>query len=103
VGKNYLTGFGRGYVLRKWNVITPRRLPAIGVRELGVCVAHAVVDRNLAGVRGRVQGYRAARPTCSYPAELFAAGGGPSAMAQLRARVRRRRTLRRQRTSRARS
>jgi N-acetylglucosaminyl-diphospho-decaprenol L-rhamnosyltransferase len=99
VGKNYLTGFGRGYVLRKWNAITPRRLPAILVREIGVCLAHAVVDRNLASIRGRAQGYRAARPTEAYPAELFAEGGGPSAMAQLRARVRRRLTLRRQRAA----
>jgi N-acetylglucosaminyl-diphospho-decaprenol L-rhamnosyltransferase len=100
VGKNYLTGFGRGYVLRKWNVITPRRLPAILVRELAVCLAHALVDRNLASVRGRVRGYRAAAPTESYPAELFAGGGGPSAVEQLRARARRRLTLRRQRSNR---
>lgn len=99
VGKNYLTGFGRGYVLRKWNVITPRRLPAILVREIGVCLAHAIVDRNVASIRGRVRGYRAARPTEPYPAELFAEGPGPSAIAQLSVRVRRRRTLRRQRTN----
>jgi N-acetylglucosaminyl-diphospho-decaprenol L-rhamnosyltransferase len=97
VGKNYLTGFGRGYVLRKWNVITSRRLPAILVREIGVCLAHALVDHNLASVRGRVQGYRAARPTEPYPAELFADGRGPSASAQLGARVGRRLKLRRQR------
>jgi GT2 family glycosyltransferase len=96
VGKNYLTGFGRGYVLRKWNVITLRRLPAILVRELGVCLAHALVDRNLASVRGRVQGYRAARPTEPYPAELFAEGRGPSASSQLGVRIRRRLKLRRQ-------
>jgi GT2 family glycosyltransferase len=95
-GKNYLTGFGRGYVLRKWNVVTPRRLPAILVRELGVCVAHAVVDRNLAGVRGRVRGYRAATPTYPYPAEMLGERG-PSAVAQLRTRARRRLNLRRQR------
>jgi N-acetylglucosaminyl-diphospho-decaprenol L-rhamnosyltransferase len=98
VGKNYLTGFGRGYLLRKWNVITPRRLPAILMREIGVCTAHALVDRNLASVRGRIRGYRAATPTYPYPAELLAAGG-PSALAQLRHRVRRRLTLRRQRRS----
>jgi hypothetical protein len=69
------------------------------VRELGVCLAHALVDRNLASVRGRVQGYRAARPIEPYPAELFAGGGGPSAIAQLRARARRRNTLRRQRAT----
>jgi N-acetylglucosaminyl-diphospho-decaprenol L-rhamnosyltransferase len=95
VGKNYLTGFGRGYLLRKWNVIAPRRLPAILVREIGVCTAHALVDRNLASVRGRVRGYRAATPTYPYPAELLA-DGGPSAVAQLRNRVRRRLNLRRQ-------
>jgi N-acetylglucosaminyl-diphospho-decaprenol L-rhamnosyltransferase len=94
-GKNYLTGFGRGYLLRKWNVITPRRLPAILFREFGVCTAHAVVDRNLASVRGRVRGYRAATPTYRYPAELLV-DGGPSAVAQLRNRVRRRLNLRRQ-------
>jgi N-acetylglucosaminyl-diphospho-decaprenol L-rhamnosyltransferase len=99
VGKNYLTGFGRGYVLRKWNAITPRRLPAILAREIGVCLAHALVDRNLASVRGRVRGYRAARPTEPYPAELFTQSRGPSAIAQLGARVRRRRTLGRQRAS----
>jgi N-acetylglucosaminyl-diphospho-decaprenol L-rhamnosyltransferase len=98
IGKNYLTGFGRGYVLRKWNVISPGRLPAILVRELGVCVAHALVDRNIASVRGRVRGYRAATSTYPYPAELLAEGG-PSAVAQLRTRVRRRLNLRRQRRS----
>ena len=96
VGKNYLTGFGRGYLLRKWNVITPRRLPAILVREIGVCTAHALVDRNLASVRGRIRGYRAATPTEPYPAELLP-GGGPSAVTQLRNRIRRRVKLRRQR------
>ncbi len=98
VGKNYLTGFGRGYVLRKWNAITPRRLPAILVREIGVCAAHALVDRNLASVRGRVRGYRAATPTFPYPGELLV-DRGPSAAAQLRNRVRRRLNLRRQRRS----
>ena len=96
VGKNYLTGFGRGYVLRKWNVITPRRLPAILVREIGVCTAHALVDRNLASIRGRIRGYRAASPTYPYPADLLV-DRGPSAVAQLRHRVRRRLNLRRQR------
>ena len=98
VGKNYLTGFGRGYLLRKWNVITPRRLPGILVREIGVCTAHALVDRNLASVRGRVRGYRAATPTYPYPSELLV-DRGPSAVAQLRNRVRRRLNLRRQRRS----
>jgi N-acetylglucosaminyl-diphospho-decaprenol L-rhamnosyltransferase len=96
VGKNYLTGFGRGYVLRKHNVVTPRRLPAVLVREVPVCAAHALLDRNLASVRGRVQGYRAARATEPYPAELLSARR-VTAVEQLAKRVRRRASVRRQR------
>jgi N-acetylglucosaminyl-diphospho-decaprenol L-rhamnosyltransferase len=96
VGKNYLTGFGRGYVLRKWNVVTPGRLPAVLVRELAVCAAHAVLDRNLASARGRVRGYRAADPSEPYPAELLSTRG-VTAVEQLAKRVRRRRSVRRQR------
>jgi N-acetylglucosaminyl-diphospho-decaprenol L-rhamnosyltransferase len=93
-GKNYLTGFGRGYMLRKWNVLTARRLPAVLVRELSVCAAHAVLDRNLASVQGRLRGYRAAQPTERYPAELLR-GRRVSAIEQLAKRVRRRRSVRR--------
>jgi N-acetylglucosaminyl-diphospho-decaprenol L-rhamnosyltransferase len=93
-GKNYLTGFGRGYVLRKWNVISPRRLPAVLAREVSVCVAHGLMDRNLASARGRVRGYVAASPTESYPGDLLG-GRGASLLDQLRARIRRRRSVRR--------
>ena len=65
--KNYLMGFGRGYVLRKWGVLTPRRLPAVLARELALCAGQAVLDRNLAGIRGRVQGYRAATDPSALP------------------------------------
>jgi GT2 family glycosyltransferase len=65
--KNYLAGYGRGYLLRKWNVITPRRLPGILVRELAVAGGQAILDRNLSGLSGRVQGLRAGRPSEPYP------------------------------------
>lgn len=65
--KNYLAGYGRGYLLRKWNVTTPRRLPGILVRELVVAGGQAILDRNLSGLRGRVQGLRAGRPSEPYP------------------------------------
>ena len=58
--KNYLMGFGRGYMLRKWGMLSPRTLPAILARDLVICAGQAVIDRNLAGVRGRISGYRAA-------------------------------------------
>ncbi len=38
-GKNYLTGFGRGYVLRKWGVLTGTRGAVALSREAGICAA----------------------------------------------------------------
>jgi N-acetylglucosaminyl-diphospho-decaprenol L-rhamnosyltransferase len=92
--KNYLAGFGRAYVLRKWRVLAWRRLPGVLARELGVCVGQAVVDHNLAGVRGRVRGYLAARPTEPYPGELLRKDG-TNTLAALRRRVARRTRIRR--------
>jgi GT2 family glycosyltransferase len=72
--KNYLMGFGRGYVLRKWDVL------ASGIRTLRVlsnetilCAGQLVLDRTSAGVRGRVDGYAAGAkvPREPYPAELL--------------------------------
>jgi GT2 family glycosyltransferase len=92
--KDYLMGYGRGYLLRKWNVITPRRLPGIVVRELSVCAGQAVYDRNLEGVRGRVQGLRAGRPSEAYPPPALLPDP-PSLAATLGRRWRRRARLRR--------
>lgn len=89
--KNYLVGYGRGYLLRKYGVLSPRRLPGILVRDGPILVGQALVDRNLAGARGRVAGYRAAagagrRP---YPG-AFVVGRGPRALTTLRRRLARR-------------
>jgi N-acetylglucosaminyl-diphospho-decaprenol L-rhamnosyltransferase len=65
--KDYLAGYGRGYLLRKWGVLSPRRLPAVLARELVLCGGQALVDRNLAGVRGRLRGLREARTREPYP------------------------------------
>ena len=68
--KNYLIGFGRGYVLRKWGVLAPRRLPAVLARELVARRrARRSIDRNLGGVRGRVRGCGRPRPSEPYPAD----------------------------------
>jgi GT2 family glycosyltransferase/glycosyltransferase involved in cell wall biosynthesis len=91
--KNYLTGFGRGYVLRKWGASSPRRLPAIVARDAVVCAGQALLDRNLSGVRGRIEGYRAARPSEPYP-EGLPVGQAPGAADTLRRRLARRRRLR---------
>ena len=90
--KNYLIGFGRGYVLRKWGVLSPRRLPAVAARELTLSAGQAVVDRNLGGVAGRLRGLRAAKPSQAYPEAL---PGAPSLPSTLGRRWRRRARMRR--------
>ena len=67
--KNYLTGFGRGYVLRKWGVLaSPRRLAQVWRADGAICLGQAVVDRTSSGIRGRVQGLRRATPAYGFPA-----------------------------------
>jgi N-acetylglucosaminyl-diphospho-decaprenol L-rhamnosyltransferase len=93
--KNYLTGFGRGYVLRKWGVVSPRRAPSILVRDLAICAGQGIVDRNLAGVRGRLAGYRAARREYAFPGAAIESPGAPGPVTTLARRARRRARLRR--------
>jgi N-acetylglucosaminyl-diphospho-decaprenol L-rhamnosyltransferase len=80
-GKNYLTGFGRGYVLRKWGVLrSPARTARVLVTDGAVCIGQLVVDRSLAGVRGRIRGYRTATRAAPFPSEALpdgSAGDGP--------------------------
>ena len=82
-------------MLRKWGALTPRRLPGILARDLVTCAGQAVIDRNVAGVRGRVAGWRAARDVerQHYPAEL-PVGAAPGALGTLRRRAARRGRLR---------
>ena len=89
--KNYLMGFGRGYLLRKWHVITPRRLPGITARELYLGVGQALVDRNIGGLQGRFAGLRAGRAIEPYPGPL---PDPPTLLETLRRRWRRRSRLR---------
>ena len=93
--KDYLMGFGRGYLLRKWSGITPRRAPGIAIRDGVICLGQAVLDRNVAGIRGRVRGFRAASPEYDYPAAVLGAGGGDSLGRTLLRRARRRARIRR--------
>ncbi len=94
--KNYLTGWGRGYTLRKWGVMgAPRRIASVLARETVICAGQAVIDRNVAGVRGRARGWRAGAGTAPlpYPADLAAAGGGSPLLRNLGRRLARRRRL----------
>jgi GT2 family glycosyltransferase len=88
--KNRLTGFGRGYVLRKWNVASPSRLPSILARDLVILAGQAVVDRTFSGVGGRIRGWRAATATHPYPAAIAARGGASPYARNLLRRLQRR-------------
>ncbi len=90
--KNYLMGFGRGYVLRKWQVVSARRLGPVLVREAVLCAGQALLDRNVAGLRGRLAGYRAPRELERYPTTLDL--GRERAGSNLRRRALRRARLR---------
>jgi N-acetylglucosaminyl-diphospho-decaprenol L-rhamnosyltransferase len=93
--KDFLTGFGRGYVLRKWGVLTPRRLGPVLARDAVVCAGQAAFDRNLAGVRGRLRGYLAATPSERYPGAMEGISHSVTALGTLRRRAARRARLRR--------
>jgi N-acetylglucosaminyl-diphospho-decaprenol L-rhamnosyltransferase len=93
--KNYLMGFGRGYVLRKWAVLRdPRRAAAVLARDGALCAGQALVDHNLAGIRGRLRGYGAAAPSEPFPEQAVSARA-PGSIATLRRRAARRARLRR--------
>jgi N-acetylglucosaminyl-diphospho-decaprenol L-rhamnosyltransferase len=92
--KDYLAGFGRGYLLRKWSVSSARRLPAVLLREIGQAAVQTAMDRNLGPVRGRIDGLRAGRAAEAYPsAEVL--GNPPSLWSAVLRRWRRRARLRR--------
>jgi N-acetylglucosaminyl-diphospho-decaprenol L-rhamnosyltransferase len=92
--KDFLMGYARGYLLRKWSVLTPRRMPAVLAREFTWVAGQALVDRNLGGLRGRVRGLRAGRPSESYPPAALLPDP-PSMSTALGRRWRRRARLRR--------
>jgi GT2 family glycosyltransferase len=90
--KDYLAGYGRGYLLRKWSVISPRRVPGIAIRELIVAGGQTLVDRNLGPVRGRLAGLRASPERRAFPDGALR--DSPSMGQALAGRFRRRARLR---------
>jgi N-acetylglucosaminyl-diphospho-decaprenol L-rhamnosyltransferase len=93
--KNYLTGFGSGYVLRKWSVLdSPSRAARALLRAGILCAGQALFDRTLAGARGRLDGYSAAAavPRLPYPGTVLRDHPVPSSA--LVRRLRRRGRLR---------
>lgn len=93
--KNYLMGFGRGYVLRKWSVLgSPTRTLRVFASDSAICAGQLALDRTLAGVRGRRDGFAAAGnvPRERYPDDVLA--GTPLSSGRLVRRLNRRIRLR---------
>jgi dTDP-4-amino-4,6-dideoxygalactose transaminase/GT2 family glycosyltransferase len=89
--KNYLVGFGRGYVLRKWSVLkSPVRIAQVLLEDGVICAGQLVLDRTPAGVRGRRDGFAAAANVARqpYPGEVLLAH--PPLQDNLARRLRRR-------------
>jgi len=63
--------FARGYLLRRWGVLRGSTVVRAALTELAVVGGDLVASRDLAGLRGRVAGWRAARglPRHEMPAE----------------------------------
>jgi len=71
--KNRLMGWGRGYMLRRYGIVEgPRRAARVLLAEAAICAGQIIVDRNAAGVAGRIAGWRAAR---SLPRRVYGESG----------------------------
>lgn len=60
IGDKYaLTGWSRGYMLRRYGVMAePRNAARTLLGELAICAGQVVLDRTAKGARGRVRGWR---------------------------------------------
>jgi N-acetylglucosaminyl-diphospho-decaprenol L-rhamnosyltransferase len=56
-----LAGFSRGYLLRRYGVLRGKVAPRALLTEAIVVAGDAIISRDLAALRGRVAGWRAAR------------------------------------------
>jgi hypothetical protein len=66
-GRKYaMTGWSRGYLLRRYGVTASASLGAQALgREAAICAGQLLRDRTLAGARGRIAGWRAAKELAS--------------------------------------
>ena len=61
-------GFARGYLMRRYGILRSRTAPRAVVTEALVVAADALVSRDLAALRGRLAGVRAAAAWPRHPA-----------------------------------
>jgi GT2 family glycosyltransferase len=82
--KYAMTGWSRGYLLRRYGVTASPSLAAQALaREAVICAGQLVRDRTLAGLRGRVAGWHAARalPRLAVPPDAVTEMGLRQALA----------------------
>ncbi len=61
-GRKYaMTGWSRGYLLRRYGITSSASAPQALAREATICAGQVLRDRTLAGARGRLKGWRAAK------------------------------------------
>lgn len=71
--KNWLMGWSRGYMLRRYGILRQPRLAGRALFvEAVIALGQVVVDRNATGIRGRGDGWRAAH---GLPRRAFAPDG----------------------------
>ncbi len=56
-----LAGFSRAYLLRRYGILSRRHAPRALLTEAIVLTADGLIERDLEAVRGRIEGWRAAR------------------------------------------
>jgi hypothetical protein len=54
-------GFARGYLLRRYQVLRSRQAARTLLTETAVVLGDAAISRDLAALRGRLEGWRSAR------------------------------------------
>jgi GT2 family glycosyltransferase len=66
-------GFGRGYVLRRYGVLRSRAAARTLATEAAVVAGDLIIARDVAALRGRIEGWEAARglPRIAVPAEAL--------------------------------
>ncbi len=67
VDQRRLSGFSRGYLLRRYGVLRTRAAPRALLTEAIVAAVDAALQRDLAAPRGRLEGWRAARGRGRHP------------------------------------
>jgi N-acetylglucosaminyl-diphospho-decaprenol L-rhamnosyltransferase len=60
-------GFGRGYMLRRYGVLRGRAAPRAFATEVVIVLADLAISRDLQALRGRLEGWRAARDVPRLP------------------------------------